>query len=92
MDAEIKADAFAQAQLIATTANDDLDRPGVLQGLVERSARAVGGRVIVVDARGRILADSAGPGLRGSLLREPTGDRRGAARRYLAGHPRERVA
>ncbi|MEO8091177.1 MAG: ATP-binding protein [bacterium] len=66
VDAEIKADAFAQAQLIATTANDDLDRPGVLQGLVERSGRALGGRVIVVDDRGRILADSAGPGLRGS--------------------------
>jgi len=66
VDAEIKADAFAQAQLIATTANDDLEHPGVLQRLVERSARALGGRVIVVGDRGRLLADSAGPGLRGT--------------------------
>ena len=66
VDSEIKADAFAQAQLIATTANDDLDRPRVLQRLVERSAPQLGGRVIVVDADGRLLADSAGPGLKGA--------------------------
>jgi signal transduction histidine kinase len=65
VDSEIKADAFAQAQLIATTANDDLDRPPVLQQLVEDSARDLGGRVIVTDDAGRLLADSAGPGLRG---------------------------
>jgi len=66
VDSEIKADAFAQAQLIATTANDDLDRPPVLQRLVEGSAPQLGGRVIVVDADGRLLADSAGPGLQGT--------------------------
>src|SRR5215211_2935996 len=66
VDSEIKADAFAQAQLIATTANDDLDRPPVLQRLVEGSAPQLGGRVIVVDAKGRLLADSAGPGLQGT--------------------------
>ena len=69
VDSEIKADAFAQAQLIATTANDDLDRPGVLQQLVESSGRNLGGRVIVTDDRGRLLADSAGSGLRGANYR-----------------------
>ena len=69
VDAEIKGDAFAQAQLIATTANDDLDHPAVLQRLVERSAQQLGGRVIVVDDRGLLLADSAGPGLRGDSYR-----------------------
>ena len=66
VDAEIKADAFAQAQLIATTGNDDLDHPRVLQPLAERSGRQLGGRVIVVDDRGRLIADSAGTGLLGT--------------------------
>lgn len=66
VDSEIKADAFEQAQLIATTANDDLAHQGRLQGLVEESARNVGGRVIITDDNGILLADSAGPGLVGS--------------------------
>jgi signal transduction histidine kinase len=66
VDSEVKADAFAQAQLIATNANDDLHRPEVLQQLVETSASQVGGRVIITSRNGRLLADSAGPGLRGT--------------------------
>jgi signal transduction histidine kinase len=64
VDAEIKAEAAGQVALIATTAADDMSNPGALQRLVDRSARQLGGRVIVVDNRGRVLADSAGPGLR----------------------------
>jgi two-component system, OmpR family, sensor kinase len=66
VDAEVKAEASAQAQLVATTATDELDQPGALERLVQRSARSLGGRVIVVDERGRLLADSVGPGLVGS--------------------------
>jgi two-component system, OmpR family, sensor kinase len=66
VDAEVKAESSGQAQLIATTAGDQLNRRGAMQRLVERSARALGGRVMVVDESGRVIVDSAGPGLRGA--------------------------
>jgi two-component system, OmpR family, sensor kinase len=66
VDAEVKAEASGQAQLIATTAGDQLNRRGAMQRLVDHSARALGGRVMVVDDSGRVLVDSEGPGLRGT--------------------------
>jgi two-component system, OmpR family, sensor kinase len=65
VDAEVKAEASGQAQLVATTGADQLHRRGALQRLVQRSAHALGGRVILVDADGRVIVDSAGPGVRG---------------------------
>jgi signal transduction histidine kinase len=60
VDAEIKSEAQGQAQLLAAGASGRLDERRQLDSLVERSARDLGGRVIVVDDRGRLLADSAG--------------------------------
>jgi signal transduction histidine kinase len=60
VDAEIKSEAESQAQLLAAGASGRLNDEGQLERLVESSARSLGGRVIVVDRGGRVLADSAG--------------------------------
>ena len=62
VNAEIESEAQAQAQLLAAGASGRLSQPGQLDSLVRRSARDLGGRVIVVDDRGRLLADSEGVG------------------------------
>jgi signal transduction histidine kinase len=57
----VKGQARSQADVVAASASELLD-PGSrrsLQGLVDASAESVRGRVIVVDRRGRLLADSA---------------------------------
>jgi signal transduction histidine kinase len=64
VDAEIKSEAQGQAQLVAIGAGRRLDEPEELTALLRNAAADLGGRVIVVDARGRLLADSAGSGLR----------------------------
>jgi signal transduction histidine kinase len=65
VDAEIKAEAAQQAQLIATSVEDRItEPPDRLQPVVEEAGRALGGRVIVVDAEGRVVVDSAGSSLR----------------------------
>jgi two-component system, OmpR family, sensor kinase len=65
VDAEIKSEAQSQAELLAAGATGRLKDEPQLQRLVESSARSLGGRVLVVDARGRVLADSAGEGTAG---------------------------
>ena len=65
VDAEIKSEARGQAQLVATGAAGRLSNPRELQRLVEQSEKTLGGRVLVVNAAGRVLADSAGSGTRG---------------------------
>jgi two-component system, OmpR family, sensor kinase len=60
VDAEIKAEAADQAQVVAASAAGRLGRAGELERLTRTVADSLGGRVIVVDARGRLLADSAG--------------------------------
>jgi signal transduction histidine kinase len=60
VDAEIKSEAQGQAQLLAAGASGRLGDREQLDSLVQRSARDLGGRVIVVDARGGLLADSEG--------------------------------
>jgi signal transduction histidine kinase len=55
INAEVKQQASSQAEVVAATAAGG----GDLEQLVTTSAREVRGRVIIVDARGRVLADSA---------------------------------
>lgn len=64
VDAEIKSEARGQAQLLASIASGRLGDSDDLTRLVNRAARDVGGRVIVVGPNGRLLVDSAGEGLR----------------------------
>jgi two-component system, OmpR family, sensor kinase len=63
VDAEIRAEAASQAQLIAASAGGSMDDPDELDRLANRATERVGGRVVIVDSRGRLLADSAGEGL-----------------------------
>ncbi len=68
VSSEVRSQARSQADLLAATAADLLDRSrrGELAGLVARAGDAVRGRVIVVDGTGVVLADSAGPGRLGA--------------------------
>lgn len=62
VDAEVRGQARSQADVVAASSSELLDpaqRPA-LGNLVHVSADSVRGRVIVVDSRGRLLADSAG--------------------------------
>jgi two-component system, OmpR family, sensor kinase len=63
VDAEVKAQAANQAQLVAASAAGRLDDRSQLTNIARTSAQNVGGRVIIVDTAGRLLADSAGSGL-----------------------------
>jgi two-component system, OmpR family, sensor kinase len=62
VDSEVHSQARSQAQVVATAASESIDplRVGQLQRLAEQSAESVRGRVIVVNASGSLLADSAG--------------------------------
>ncbi len=67
VDAEVKAEAAGQAQIIAATASERIEGPPrPLQNLVETAASQLGGRVILLGADGRVIVDSAGVGLRGA--------------------------
>ena len=60
---ELETEALIQAQGIAArigAENMEVRNRGVLESLVRESAALVGGRVIVVDADGILIADSAG--------------------------------
>ncbi|MFN8108708.1 MAG: ATP-binding protein [Thermoleophilia bacterium] len=65
VDAEVRADASGQAHLIAASASGVLTNRAALRTLLNGAARDVGGRVIAVDARGVLLADSGGTALEG---------------------------
>jgi two-component system, OmpR family, sensor kinase len=62
VDSEVRSQASSQATVVASSASELLapPRPRVLERVAKVSARSVRGRVIVVDARGRLRADSAG--------------------------------
>ncbi len=62
VDAEIRSQARGQADVVAASASELVDPPDrvALDALVASAARSVRGRVIVVNARGRLLADSGG--------------------------------
>jgi signal transduction histidine kinase len=70
VDAEIKSEAQGQAQLLGSLVAERLTDRAQLERVADRSARDLGGRVIVVDRRGRLLADSDGPS-RGSYASRP---------------------
>ena len=62
VDGEVRAQARSQADVVAATASDLL-RPesrSRLQRLARTAAESVSGRVLIVDRRGVVLADSAG--------------------------------
>jgi two-component system, OmpR family, sensor kinase len=68
VDAEVRSQAEGQAAVVAASAADLL-APAANAGLVrlaESSAAPVRGRVLVLDARGRVLADSAHAAARGT--------------------------
>jgi signal transduction histidine kinase len=64
VDAEVRAQAAAQAQVVAAATSGRLGDRAQLEQLVQDAGRDLGARVIVTDGRGRLLADSAGTGLR----------------------------
>jgi signal transduction histidine kinase len=68
VDSEVRAQARSQADVVAATASDLLDRSSRarLRRLARTAAQSVSGRVIVVDRGGTVLADSAGGGELGS--------------------------
>jgi two-component system, OmpR family, sensor kinase len=60
VDAEVKGQAAAQAQLVAASASGRMGDAGELRNLAREAADDLGGRVIVVDESGQLVADSAG--------------------------------
>jgi signal transduction histidine kinase len=71
IDAEVKNDAATQAFRVAANASGRIGNRKELAALVRRSARDLGGRVLVVDRRGRLVADSGGQPL-GRTYRSPS--------------------
>jgi two-component system, OmpR family, sensor kinase len=60
VDAEVKGQAAAQAQLVAASASGRMGDARELRNLAREAADDLGGRVIVVDESGQLVADSAG--------------------------------
>ena len=68
VNAEVRTQSQAQADLVAATAADLLgrrERPE-LTTLAQTAARSVRGRILIVNRLGAVLVDSAGPALVGS--------------------------
>jgi Signal transduction histidine kinase len=64
VDSEVRAQARSQADVVAASVPELIEhsRRATLQRLVTSSAEAQRARVIVVDASGRVISDSAGAG------------------------------
>jgi two-component system, OmpR family, sensor kinase len=60
VDAEVKAQAAAEAQLVAASASGQMTDRRELVRIADEAADALNGRVIVVDQSGALLADSRG--------------------------------
>ena len=60
VDSEVRSQAASQAQVVAAAASARLGESAQLQSVVEQAGRDLGARVVVVDKKGRLLADSAG--------------------------------
>ena len=73
VDSEVRSQARSQADVLAATAADFLDPAGRagLRALAIRVAESVRGRVVVFDARARVLADSAGAARLGQPFARP---------------------
>jgi two-component system, OmpR family, sensor kinase len=66
VDSEVRAQARSQADVLAATAADLIGGGApALRDLASRAAESVRGRVVIVDERGRVLADSASSARRG---------------------------
>lgn len=63
VNSEVHSQALSQADVVAATSGDLLRPPSAteLGALVRSSAASVRGRVLIVSARGLVVADSAGP-------------------------------
>ena len=61
IESEVRASASTGAQVVAASAAGRLDRPAELSSIATRAASDLGGRVLILDATGKPLADSAGP-------------------------------
>ena len=66
VDAEVKNDAASQAFVVAAGAAGRLDNQANLQRLARQAGSDLGARVIIVDGRGTLLADSTGTSLIGT--------------------------
>ena len=73
VQAEVRTQARGQTDVVAASAADLVEpaKPRALAGLVTSAAHSVRGRVIVLDAHGRLLADSAGGPLGTSYADRP---------------------
>jgi signal transduction histidine kinase len=73
VDAEVRSQARGQAAVVAASAADVIAPPDedALDRRVTRAAESVRGRVIVVDRRGRLLADSGDTRMGGSYRSRP---------------------
>ncbi len=74
VDAEVHSQALSQADVVAATSADLLRPPNTnaLSAVARSSAATVRGRVLIVDSRGLVLADSAGSAtLRSSYRSRP---------------------
>jgi signal transduction histidine kinase len=60
VDAEVRSQARSQAEVAAATAAGQLRRPAELRRIATTVARSARGRVVIVNVRGRLVADSAG--------------------------------
>jgi signal transduction histidine kinase len=60
VDAEVRSQALSEAEVTAATSAGQLGRPAELRRIATTVARSARGRVVIVDARGRLVADSAG--------------------------------
>jgi two-component system, OmpR family, sensor kinase len=89
VDAEVRSQATGEADLVAASAADLLasrsGRSG-LRSLATSAATSVRGRVLVLDSRGQVLADSAGPGTVGAAYAN-----RPEVRAALRGNREQRV-
>ena len=60
VNAEVEADSAAQAQVVAASIADQLERPGRLREVTSEAARSLDGLVFVIDAQGTPIAVSEG--------------------------------
>jgi signal transduction histidine kinase len=60
VDSEVRSQARSQADIVAATASDLIGDEVALRSLARTAAESARGRVVIVDRRGRVLADSAG--------------------------------
>lgn len=68
INSEVKAQARSQAEVVASGANDLIEPPNLLKlGEIARTAaKTIKGRVLIVNTKGIVLADSGGAGRLGA--------------------------